>query len=358
MSSRAWLFFPLCILIFSLSVDAVEEASGKIIHVGKENTYEYQSIQEAIVVSSVGDTVFVHRGIYHESVVVSKAINLIGEDKNTTIIDGVERAIFVYCRGVKVSGFTIQNCDAGIFIESDGNIVSNNILKNNSRGIWGLESDNNIISDNILENNNQSIVLSLHSDNNTVSGNILKNNDRGITLGLGSSDNKITDNLIINSSYGVYLEDLCCNNIFSNNIIKNNEVGIYFSEGCKGNKLSNNTFLNNRKNIQRFSRPPCFPLYLGILIYSACIAGIAISVIKRRYWMLSFGFLTIIFGVTISLIPFFMGGYTVENMEIGHGILFYLFGFLMLAGIVVVLVGVVLLIILFITTREKIRYKT
>lgn len=269
MSSRAWLFFPLCILIFSLSVDAVEEASGKIIHVGKENTYEYQSIQEAIVVSSVGDTVFVHRGIYHESVVVSKAINLIGEDKNTTIIDGVERAIFVYCRGVKVSGFTIQNCDAGIFIESDGNIVSNNILKNNSRGIWGLESDNNIISDNILENNNQSIVLSLHSDNNTVSGNILKNNDRGITLGLGSSDNKITDNLIINSSYGVYLEDLCCNNIFSNNIIKNNEVGIYFSEGCKGNKLSNNTFLNNRKKYTKIFETPMFsPLSRDIDLFS------------------------------------------------------------------------------------------
>ena len=119
---------------------------------------------------------------------------------------------------------------------------------------------------------------------------------------------------------------------------------------------SNNTFLNNRKNVQRFSRPPWFSLHLVILIYSACVAGIAISVIKRRYRMLSFGFLTIIFGLTILLI-LFMGGYTVENTEIGYGILFYVFGFLILGGLVVILVGIILLIVLFITTRGKIRYK-
>jgi pectin methylesterase-like acyl-CoA thioesterase len=33
-----------------------------------------------------GDTVFVHNGTYHEYVIVEKTIQLIGEDKNSTII--------------------------------------------------------------------------------------------------------------------------------------------------------------------------------------------------------------------------------------------------------------------------------
>ena len=49
---------------------------------------DYPTIQEAIDNANNGDTVFVKSGIYYEEVEVDKSINLIGEDRNTTIIMG------------------------------------------------------------------------------------------------------------------------------------------------------------------------------------------------------------------------------------------------------------------------------
>ena len=57
------------------------------------------------------DTVFVYHGTYYENVDIDKIINLIGEDKNTTIIDGGGKHDVICIHndndGVTVSGFTI-----------------------------------------------------------------------------------------------------------------------------------------------------------------------------------------------------------------------------------------------------------
>ena len=50
--------------------------------------HPYQYIQDAVEITMNGDRVFVFNGTYYENVVVHKSINLIGEDKNTVIIDG------------------------------------------------------------------------------------------------------------------------------------------------------------------------------------------------------------------------------------------------------------------------------
>ncbi len=64
------------------------DASPGTIYVGGSGSGNYSSIQSAIDDANDGDTVFVYSGTYYEHINVNLAINLIGEDKNTTIIDG------------------------------------------------------------------------------------------------------------------------------------------------------------------------------------------------------------------------------------------------------------------------------
>ena len=49
---------------------------------------DFSTIQEAINAASDGDIIFVRNGTYYENVVVNKAVSLIGQDSNKTIVDG------------------------------------------------------------------------------------------------------------------------------------------------------------------------------------------------------------------------------------------------------------------------------
>ena len=70
-----------------------------------------RTIQEGIDNASIDDIVFVFNGTYFENVVADKTINLIGEDENSTIIDGsnIENVITVTSDFITICGFTIQN---------------------------------------------------------------------------------------------------------------------------------------------------------------------------------------------------------------------------------------------------------
>jgi len=62
---------------------------GNWLYVGGSGPGNYTKIQDAINASSDGDTVFVFDDLspYYEHVSVNKSLKLLGEDKNTTIID-------------------------------------------------------------------------------------------------------------------------------------------------------------------------------------------------------------------------------------------------------------------------------
>ena len=49
---------------------------------------DFLTIQEAISNAVEGDIIFVETGIYYEHVVVNKTVSILGEDVDTTIIDG------------------------------------------------------------------------------------------------------------------------------------------------------------------------------------------------------------------------------------------------------------------------------
>jgi len=107
------------------------------LYVGGTGTGNYSTIQEAIDDASDGDIVFVYddSSPYVENVVVNKSINLIGEDKYSTAIDGDMSGdgILVTADWVNISGFTIQNCgmyEEAIVIRSNHSTFTDNNISN------------------------------------------------------------------------------------------------------------------------------------------------------------------------------------------------------------------------------------
>ena len=149
----------------SFAVDTVKKPSmpssnGKTLYVGGTGEGNYTGIQDAIDNASSGDTVFVYNDSspYYENLIVDKTINLIGENKETTIIDGSRNndTITINSQGVTISDFTIINSSydiknwskAGIRVTGSNNIIKNNIIRDNLLGIFGKQVENLTIINN------------------------------------------------------------------------------------------------------------------------------------------------------------------------------------------------------------------
>jgi len=211
------LFLGTCITP-SVAIDTVQKtpvpiSDGNTLYVGGTGPGNYTKIQDAIDNGSDGDTVYVYNGIYYEDVVIDKSINLIGEDKDTTIIDGIdldqyESIVSIVVDWVNISGFTIQNIggdfvDAGIKIISNHVIVTGNkITSRGSNSICLESSSNNIITDNNITKSG-SIYLHSSSDNIITNNNIT--NSSIISL-RGSSGTKISGNKMVGSRSGIFIK--------------------------------------------------------------------------------------------------------------------------------------------------------
>ncbi|MBN2602898.1 MAG: peptidylprolyl isomerase [Candidatus Thermoplasmatota archaeon] len=128
--------------------------------------HPFQFIQDAIDNATYADTIFVYNGTYYENVVINKALNLIGENKASTIIDGrkLNNSITLVSEGITVSGFSITNGSkilkkevenwscAGIRIIGSNNKIIDNIIYNNTLGIFCKQATNLSICQNTFYN--------------------------------------------------------------------------------------------------------------------------------------------------------------------------------------------------------------
>ncbi|MFH1101167.1 MAG: SBBP repeat-containing protein [Methanobacteriota archaeon] len=219
----------------------------------------YDNIQDAIEALLPGKTVFVYEGTYLKpdgSINIDKSINLIGENAETTIIDGGENGntIYISANEVTIDGFTVQNsgnqgpgaAKAGIYVFSANNTISNNIIIDNYYGIYlNCWHGNNIIGNTITDYEKG---IYIDSDENVISGNIIKSTNgfkTGIYLWKGDS-NSITGNLITgNQDYGMRLFFQTNGNIIFENTLIENRFGISIEDGSACNSIYHNNFINS-----------------------------------------------------------------------------------------------------------------
>lgn len=183
---------------------------GNILYVGGTGSGNYSSIQDAINDASNGDAVFVYSGYYYETLYINKSINLVGEDKNSTIIDGcgdgeVIQNTMVNCVGI--FDFTVRNGSYGIGLYScDDTTIKGNIIQNNRyAGIWLDSSSNNTLCDNLIQNVGfYGIWMDYCSDRNVVKENTIKDNNNGIYIASSYGNNIYHNNLIGNSLHASF----------------------------------------------------------------------------------------------------------------------------------------------------------
>ena len=214
---------------------------------------KYAKIKWAIGNVTAGTTIFVRSATYYEHLDINKPLTLVGENRDSTIIDGNKTGtvIKVTANDVVIRGFTIRNSNqsagtsyAGIKVSGRRcNITGNHITKNKI-GIF-VTSQKSRIEENRVINNGQGIAL-YDSSEVRVEANNVSGNTVGISLAF-SSNNIIVGNRAVNSSHGGHGITLLSNSF--NNTIENNEFtgnfhGIWLSSSFN-NRVANNTIANN-----------------------------------------------------------------------------------------------------------------
>lgn len=235
---------------------------------------EYGTIQEAINDAAPGDTVFVSEGLYYERIVVNKSIALVGEDRDTTVVDGQNSGTIVQITAdnVKITGLKLQhtgwkwgwsgvkvtsadNCEIkGNFFfhtchqirlegsrESEivGNIISapNGSFPSSAYGVRLENCTSCVVMNNTISNNIGGVHLE-NATNCAILGNYIFSNGQGIRLYSPCLFNRIVANTIYNNTYDGMIEAMPLNqtlrgNIFThNNFVNNSKPFIYKVTGC------------------------------------------------------------------------------------------------------------------------------
>ena len=263
---------------YNVKKSTVIVSDGNWLYVGGSGPDNYTRIQDAINDSVDGDTVFVFddSSPYFENLVVDKSINLMGEDRNNTIIDGNNKSSVVFldesASGVTIQGFNIIHGDDGLICESDNNIIIGNVISYNNESIYLYCSDNNSIIDNTISMNNKIGLILYYCQNNTIFGNNISNSYYGINLIILSNYNIIRNNIIQNSCEGIRFDTVCMsmyNNILNNSILNSSDVSIGFFQGqenliennnlesivffaCIKNLIQENNFIGNVRHVYSY----------------------------------------------------------------------------------------------------------
>jgi len=270
------IFSILVILIFgtSMLILQYQSVSASTIIVPDN----YSTIQEAINHAGDGDTVFVRAATYNENVILNVSISLIGESRETAIIDvrGIGNPLEITVNGTIVSGFTLSYGGTGIAMtNSHNNLIENNILRKNSRGIGGSFYTNTILENNtvtendygidfghlsgpssknntarnneIHSNTNAGIYVSASEGNNSIVGNSIHGNVFGIVLD-HTQNNEVSGNLINSNTYGIYMRNAIQDTIVQNQL-QGNVVGIHL-ENSNGNAMFHNNFVSNTVQVE------------------------------------------------------------------------------------------------------------
>jgi hypothetical protein len=178
------------LFLFLVGLLHFSEALSTTWTVDDDGTAQFTKIQDAVDVSSDGDTVFVFNGFYEECLAIPKNIFLIGENNQQTIVSSDQSKSWTIEMGNYsiIRNFQINDGRIGINVRYKGGKILDNIIVDNDRGIFfpfGENNGNNLfIYNNIIKNNSEGIFLDVNypgtPDSVRIIGNTIHNNYYGI----------------------------------------------------------------------------------------------------------------------------------------------------------------------------------
>jgi len=333
----------ICIFLLAGSASAtIFPVNEAVITVDDDGPADYNTIQAAVDAASSGDTIYVYNGRYHENIIISKSLTLLGQDEANVIIDGDRsgNCIKLSSSDVIVNGFTITNAsDSGLYaIYSDLNVGNVTITDNTKPGIYfysgkaftirnstidrngggiiyggSAATGNAVVEDNIITNNiGSGISISLAEGRSaTIANNKIDNNagssSDGISVSIASSGGLMTiENNPVTSSgrYGIYLRGVKTGSTVSDfsvessgsyglyavssdlnvenvTITDNTKPGIYFNSG-KAFTIRNSTIDRNGGGIIYGGSANGDAVVEDNIITNNTGSGISISLAERR----------------------------------------------------------------------------
>ncbi len=248
----------------------------------------YPTIQAAINAVSDGDTVFVRSGAYSEHLGIGKSISLVGENSQTTKIDGEEDPAIsvVGADSFLVQGFTLTSSLAirqglsVVELQLCNNIIIRNSVMHGIAGAYrgqpgwsvngiGLTVCHNVtIMDNWIGDFDYGVAL-VDSAENMIRGNLINNT----WVGIGLSDDPTVNNLVQNNNItytgaihwgeyyppfipfsGIEVTNNASGNLFEHNRITNCYCGVTL-ESAMDNTFTDNLIMSNGYSYYLLTNP-------------------------------------------------------------------------------------------------------
>jgi len=198
---------------------------------------QYATISAAIEAARAGDTIQVSRrsgesqSVYNERIVIDKQLMLVGESRDTIIIDGnsAGTVVSIQADGVQFKGFTVRNGGqqySGIRANSYSYVViANNTVRSCRYGVVLLNSVSNTVESNVFFNNSMAAISLSQSVSNNIRDNSVSESAYGIKLS-SSNATFVVGNALSYNSYGVYIEHSYNDTVDKNTLLRNKVDGI------------------------------------------------------------------------------------------------------------------------------------
>lgn len=206
---------------------------------------DYSTIQAAINNAANGDTIYIKKGVYVENPVVNRSISLVGEDRESTVID-VTEGLKVEANNSTITGLTIYDGWRGISLSASYCNISGNKITDSTNGIVLFGCEGNSIIGNIFKSIGLSSAIQLnYANKNLVNNNYIDSCVEGIQIWQHSSNNTIIENTIRNIKATAIGFQYSNYNTINRNNISYSDLGtaIY---GSSWNTISNNNYFYNK----------------------------------------------------------------------------------------------------------------